>query len=611
MQPISRQPQPNKPPVRTGQPVRFGSTSGGSGGVGGLTGMADTVFQLFQNSRGKEMIVEDVVGFGVLRTGMDLGRDRIYGGDSLNVPAAAERFFREMTSIFTDCVLGGLVAYGLSKAYFDRNNKAFSGKFVQYPSLELFQDVVNSEQFQSAKNHQEAGKAFAEVLTRRAKGADKLTVGQKNTIQNALKLAWDKETPQKTTSWFRANPNAETFNQQGKTIINALSNNRATDFGWDFHTKGNEKPVSFAVNDLLDDVNRFGKSMEKAWAARTGQVAAHNWQDMASEAIKKTINAKNFSIPFGLATGMAATFTMPMLGNWMTKKVYGIDYFPGETSLRKGQQQGQTAENAPQNAPKKSLVERYFPYVTQSAQNGNVLPLGLALTPMIAALGFVDTYKRSFINPFKSLKNGDGALKKLFDYTKAAPFTSQQQMAAMFALLITSRLLSSRSDNEYKERILDSALGWGAWIVGTPLMKIGLSKLFAPELLNKGSLKSREAIEAFAESGVRDKLLKSNIRIGIFSTLATIGILGLGAPFAGMKLTQWNEQRKQTRQNPQPGLPPQPPGGNLAFPAVARNSVSQSAFPGNFSAAPVSQPFLLPQAPSVNPYAFPSANPSV
>lgn len=594
MQPISRDLQPQKQPQK--KPVRFGNT-GGSGGVGGITGAADTLFRAFQNSRGKEMIVEDVVGFGVLRTGMDLGRNKMYGDDSLNVPAATERFFREITSILTDSVLGGVVAYGLSKLWFDRKNQAFSGKFIQYPSLELFQDVVKAESFKSAANHDEAGRIFIEELMKRTDKIENMTDTSK--IKQALSTAWTHETQQtsgqKMTSWFRANPNAKTFNSQGKNFIEAL-NPEATDFDWKFNTKGGAKPETFAVNDLLDDVNRFGQSMKNAWTNKA--TSNPNWQDMAKKALNRTITAKNWSIPIGLAAGMGATFAMPIFSNAMTKKFFGIDYFPGETSLRKNKPDA-AQPDPKQSLPQKSMMERYFPYVTQATQNGNLLPLGFALAPLIAALGFVDTYKRELINPLKRLTQGQGTLKKLFDFTKAAPFTSQQQMAAMFALLITSRLLSSRSDNEYKERVLDSALGWGAWIVGTPLLKKGLSKLSTSELFNpNGTLKSREAIEAFATGAARNKMLAANIRIGIFSTLATMGILGFGAPLAGIKLTQWNEKRKQEKQSPQPTPPP------LPAPAPAQPPISKPVPSGGFNTPSTPQPFTLPAQPGTNPYAF-------
>jgi hypothetical protein len=534
MQPIAQSQKPLK------APVRFGSTGGGGSRIDTITGAMDTAFRFYQNtiqkSRGMEMIVEDVVGFGLMRTALDLRRNKMYGDDSWNVPAAVERFGREISSIFTDSILGGVVAYGMSRLWFDRKNQAFSQEFIQYPSLELFQDIVKSEGVKSAKSPEDAQKAFIEALSDRM-GKN---TGNSQARQQLLEEAWRFQ-PAKSTSWFRANPNAGVFNEQAKKLMDSFQNG-AKDFDLKLNTRG-DTLQTFQANDLLDDVNRFGRFMENAWKNKALNSPA--WRAVAKNAIKRTLTAKNWSIPIGLAAGMGTTFVTPFISNFLTKKWFNIDYFPGESSLRKNQPQ----PNQPANTEKKGMLARYFPYVKQAAQNGNPLPLALALAPLLAAFGCVDTYKGTFINPINGFKNG--TLKKLFDFSKAAPFTSQQQMAAMFALLITSRLLSSRSDNEYKERMMDSAVGWVAWIVGTPLLKIGLSKLSGQkELFNaSGGLKSREALQAFGS-----KALPTHIRIGIGSTLATMGLLGFGAPYAGIKLTQWNEKRKQQR-IPQPVQP--------------------------------------------------------
>ncbi|MEB3029894.1 hypothetical protein VJI72_08895, partial [Parvimonas micra] len=79
------------------------------------------------------------------------------------------------------------------------------------------------------------------------------------------------------------------------------------------------------------------------------------------------------------------------------------------------------------------------------------------------------------------------------DFSKKLPFTGTQQMAAGFAVLITARLLGSRSDNEFRERLIDSFAGWGLWIFGTPLLKKGIAWLSdrsgKTQLLKDGALR--------------------------------------------------------------------------------------------------------------------------
>ncbi|WP_303673242.1 hypothetical protein [Vampirovibrio chlorellavorus] len=538
MQPLSPSPQRFPPPPR------FGSAGGGSG-LTGMTKAVDGLFRSFQSNRGAEMLVEDVVGFGLLRTGMDLRRNKMYGDDSLNVPAAAERFAREILSILTDCVLGGVVAWGVGKAVFDRKNQAFSSQFIQYPSLELFQDIAKSSKLEGVTCPNEAQAAFREALAERIVLKDGKALPDK--ALQALNAVWNQK------------PTRDVINDKAKVLVQAV-NQQAEDFNLSLrvNTPKGSQTVQFAANELLDDVSRFSCSMAEAWKNKGTQGTA--WQAMAKKAIGRTLIAKNWTIPIGLAAGMTATFASSFLLNGLTKKFSGIDYFPGETSLRK-QQPNRALNHSPKE---KGFWEKHFPYVGEALKNGNPLPLVGALVPLLAAVGAFDTYNRRFINPIKGLK--EGTLKKLFDFSKKAPFTSQQQMAAMFALLITSRLLSSRSDNEYKERILDSAVGWGAWIIGTPLIKKGVSKLLDRKLLTQaGALKSREAVEAFSKQA-----LAKNVWVGIGSTLGTIGILGLLAPWAGIKWTQWNEKRKQQNatlgQSPQaqPQAQPMPALGSVA-----------------------------------------------
>ncbi len=568
MQPLSQSPQRQKPQTR------FGSAGGGSG-LGLVTGTMEAVSRCFENNRGAEMLVEDVMGFGLLRTGMDLRRNKMYGDDSLNVPAAAERFGREILSILTDCVLGGVVAWGVGKAFFDRKNQAFSKEFIQYPSLELFQDIANPEKFPGVTCPNEAQTQFKQAL------AERLVLEKGKALppeaEQAFNAVWNKK------------PTREVINDKAKALVNAIKTD-AKDFTVDLRVDGTGKKASFAANELLDDVSCFSRAMAKAWENKGAQ--STTWQTMAKNAIERTITAKNWTIPIGLAAGMTATFISPFVLNGLTKKVFGIDYFPGETSLRKNQ-----PNLALSNPPKKKgFWEKHFPYITEALKNGNPLPLGLALTPLLAAVGAVDTYNRRLINPIKGLR--EGTLKKLFDFSKKAPFTSQQQMAAMFALLITSRLLSSRSDNEYKERILDSALGWMFWIVGTPLLKQGISKALSKELLTKeGAVKSREAVAAFSKNA-----LAKNVWVGIGSTLGTIGILGLLAPLAGIKLTQWNEKRKQEKAAL--GQPIQP----QSMPSLA--SVAPKAFAPPVGSNPFAPGITRPMTPPQQANTFPAYSPN-
>src|SRR5262249_50648058 len=75
----------------------------------------------FNSSPHGQVIFQDVIGFGVLRTTIDLFREYFYkktenGRRKLNIPAARERIIRETGCIFVANFLGGLLAYAGGEA---------------------------------------------------------------------------------------------------------------------------------------------------------------------------------------------------------------------------------------------------------------------------------------------------------------------------------------------------------------------------------------------------------------------------------------------------------------------------------------------------------------
>jgi hypothetical protein len=225
-------------------------------------------------------------------------------------------------------------------------------------------------------------------------------------------------------------------------------------------------------------------------------------------------------------------------------------------------------------------------------------------------MGILDTEKIRIATAL--FRKGAGqAWLKMFDFKKLAPFTGQQQMAAVFALLITSRLLNARTDNEYRERLVDSFAGWGLWILGTPIIKrfasmlsdkiVGTTLVKTPnwnplkvELRTKDEISKLLQVESTGirktlTSDILKKTYTANVRLGMISTLATIGMLGVVEPWIGIKLTQRNERQKQAKQAAQTqakqtqALPFQPYGSQTpAFP-------SRLAAPSPFS-LPAAQP---------------------
>jgi|GEM_PF-2095855 len=533
----------------------------------GLTKTVDHFYQSIMGSRSSQMIWEDLIGFGLMRAGIDLYRDKLSakqqpGGKDqsgsqgqLNWAAAGERVGRETASILTDNILGGFVAALMGKYIFDKTysktakTAALHNKFIDFTTLEAFQKAVGKDE-----------KEFV------AKLADSQFAKQHHDIgKTSLQEAW------KAGQEF-SSVDSKQLAEKIKTLTAELSEKLGEHKqGFTYIRKRNADghPVKTVnLHALLEDVSLFSQHMEKLVKEQSPKSAnAKTWHHLADETLQRTLRAKNITIPAGLGLAMLATFSVPFAISGISRKFFGITSYPGELAARKAQQK----EQKEKNKAHQGFWEGHAPYLTECVKKGNYWPLLLTLSPLPLAAGIVNTTKLSklglptFVKSWKEWKH-------LFDYQKLKPFTAQQQMAALFALLISARLLNSRTDNEFNERALDSFVGWGAWIMGTPI----LNKLAAKALdhytgtaLTKPGelgLRSRAEIEALTKLGeaseeVMRRTLKSHIWMQVGTTVATMIGLGIFIPWGCLKLTQRNENHKQQLQaaQPQPVKPvPQP-----------------------------------------------------
>jgi hypothetical protein len=294
---------------------------------------------------------------------------------------------------------------------------------------------------------------------------------------------------------------------------------------------------------------------------------------------------------------MAATFAVPYAINHATKRLLGIDYYTGEIGLKDRPQSGKNSvppqafglmpnpsgptplfaqssvfsrftATQPETSTQTKKKRAY--YARESWQNGNKWPLLLSLLPLPVAAGMFDTVHWKGLKPFSK------AWRNALDFSKSAPFTTQQQMAATFALLITSRLMASRSDNEFRERLIDSGLGWGLWILGTPAIKRSiagyLDKRAGQAILLKdvpvGPGQSRKMLRTKAEidklAGYMDDITPRTLTkaqqqlrwLSHGSLLASLALLGIVEPFIAIQWTRYNENKKARQANmPQASAP--------------------------------------------------------
>lgn len=536
-------------------------------------------------NRTREMLVEDFGGFGVLRTVMDSLRGFFFGIGGLNIPAASERLAREGFSIVTDNILAGVSAAGFGKIA-DRRLGSYSSKWTDFPTLELFKQTIR-DHAKDANTAKTAEQAFLKGL------AQQITKAQPNQQKACLEILQN----------YWENP------AQNKAAMAAQLTKNLGLKSFDIRVGQNV----FKLDNLLDDLRLFKEHM-------TRLPVQTSWQETAQKTLNSTLKVKNWKLGF-VGLGMAATFAVPYLINQATKKLFNIDYYTGEIGLVKdknkpqptvstfGPQMGQPSNPAVQLSPSplfaqtlgaqpaifnnftatpasnasqsktpqaKNPQERRPSYIKDAWKNGNPWPVLLALVPLPIAAGLLDTVNWKGLKPFSK------AWRNALDFSKSAPFTTQQQMAATFALLITSRLMASRSDNEFRERLIDSGLGWLLWILGTPFMKKAVAShldkqsgasLLLKEVPINGNEQTRKMLRSASEIEHLSAYMKEVTpemaakaqqqlkRLSQGSLITSLFLLGIVEPFIAIQWTKYNS-RKKTEANPTPPQAPSLPSLN-------------------------------------------------
>ena len=483
------------------------------------------------------------MGFGVLRAIMDLFRGYFFGTGELNIPAARERVIREISSIMTDNVSSGVAAAGLGALLATRYGK-LSNTFASFDSVELVRDLAQKSS---------DPKTFVQKLAQ--------SINPKKAAQ--LEKPLQAVISGKLASGQAAESIAKTLGQKQFDVT--LDKTR------------------FVLPELLDDVGELVKGIgEKA--------AGKNWQQTALTETSRILKIKKLKLTC-LAVGAVSTVAVPFINRWMTQRIDKIDYYPGEIGLKgpalntparnAGLQLSTTpiafgntatrtadspfaqfktarqtltpANTAPQD--KRGKREKLFPYVSRELKEGNITPLLLTLAPLPFAFGLFNTTARRFVNPFK--KGFTRYLRNAYDFGKGFPFTTQQQMASLFALLISSRLAGSRSKNEFRERLVDSGLGWAVWILGTPILKKGVAALLekrtGSQLLKtvgkQQVVKNRSEIERLMTGALKQKTLKQFIWLGAGSTIVSMITLGIIEPLIGILLTKKSAENAAAKLN--------------------------------------------------------------
>ncbi|HEY9686753.1 MAG TPA: hypothetical protein V6C52_07245 [Coleofasciculaceae cyanobacterium] len=493
-----------------------------------------------------------------MRSAINLFRGLIYGTGGLNVLAALDRLGSEVGSIFTDNILAGLAAMGVGKTL-DARMGGYSNGWSDFQTIGLFQEVAR---------HSPDEQAFLKGLAERLSEQDQPQA--KQICLATLKKVWEKTD---------LSPDAK------REMYTKLAAQMAKDLGLtSFDQKIGEH--IFPLDNLFSDVGLFRDQMTKL----TREQAGTSWHQLAEHTLGQTRKIKNIKLLPSILLGMLATYSLPPIIAWAGKRFFGVDYYPGDMGLKgRGPDSQAKAVAAPpvpvlfthnqvfrsfhENRPRGSAPEKNR-YVKEQFRKGNIWPSLLALVPLPFAVGLFDTVRLKWRNPFK-FKSFLKQLQQDYDFSKAKPFTTQPQIASMFALLITSRLLTARSDNEFRDRLLDSGLGWIAWILATPFFQRSIAgvldrtgqTMLLKEVEGRKVLRTRAEIEHLlpslkgASHKVAENTLRRYIQINAGSTMLTMILLGIAAPLLGILWSRHNSRQKEATMQqavPQQAFTPQP-----------------------------------------------------
>ena len=510
-------------------------------------------------NRTTEAIFADFFGFGVLRTALDLFRGKFFGQKDapLNIPMARERILRESGSILADNVSAGVAAFGVGMAI-DRLWKVPSNQFIKAETLDWFKLMGTSQ-----TTSQQVRRAIAESLVESRQymaswlKEPEASTASSETINNILeKLS------------RQASHTPKEINKHVEAATDAITTHLKLDrLDLPLGIKGKQRTWA-QLPELLNDYAHLETQVKQGM--QSGLDAS--WQQGFGRVVSKTRKANNLKLAC-LSVAVGLTMSIPYAIRWMTHNVDGTKGYPGELGLEVKSKAAQAlslnvSTQSPFSqfkhsdtdvTPPKSKLDEWFPYLSKSLKNKNPIPTLITLATIPFGLGLFNTYTLKFMGP--TTKNLGQKWARLMQFSKGAPFTTQQQMASLFGLLIVSRLSSARTGNEFRERLVDSGLGWAVWILGTPLFKKAfahmsdksqgtqLLKVTDPtrnNLLGKAFRSRNEIklIEKLAKSPSLKAMAKrthhAHLAIDAGSFALTLLLLGIIEPLIGIFWTKHN-----------------------------------------------------------------------
>lgn len=497
---------------------------------------------VYDRGEGMRYAFEQTLGYTVPRTMQQLFRTRNITGKN-NDLAGLEMFVRDTAADFTDTFLGGLVATYAIGSGVDKLGRTYVRQNMGDEALEAYQALTKGAHGQSLSK---SGfyKSVSAHLNDYAKQLNPKAHLNPNRLE-AMIAQWGPR-----QSGF-SSPDRQKILNGAHEIARAL---KLPNLDVTLNITHGKKPMKLGVEltNLLNDLWHLHRPNPKA-------ANPARWGEQMGHLLGKTKTLSKLQL-IAMGVSLVASLAVPFAIRLMTKKISGVDAFPGSHEIEK---YFHLVDETDDTHKKKGF--RPFPWLADSIQQGKWGPL--AVTAGFFGVIFGAAALRFRSAGLSMLKPKDWLAVYKFD--RWFPFTTIPQMELTYGILCATRLAASRNDSEAREAFIrDCMLGWPTLTYFNKAFRGFLSNRFAGGLGKQFNLKHllikpngeirtsgvvNEMSPFFFENmgvgkGLAKKVAKATqtmqARIAFVAGMASLGLIAFLEPQLAIWLTNNFEMKK-------------------------------------------------------------------
>jgi hypothetical protein len=373
-----------------------------------------------------------------------------------NNVAALEVGIREIASDFSDTLLPGLIAKGIGHSI-DKRHQTLVSKNIGTNNLTFYGSLLQSKPGRYV-NEAEFLERLQKRLNETARRHNPKHEFQDLELEHRIKRIIKDKTK---------------IDDEVKNLVVKLGLTNSF-----LRIRHDHRTFQIRIPQLLNDL----RDLYQAPRLRKADPFRPEWGKQLYTTIIQTQKKTPHQL-WGLLVAGSVTLSIPFLIRLATRNYYNEDAFPGSKELTKAlldnkpsyfNSASESNSNSPVAAPHKPKKFEFFPYLTETKKQNNLLPtLGtLAFYSAILLMA-----KRRFSSQGLSMLNPKHWLK-VYEFDRNSPISTLAQMELTYGLLCGTRLASSRDDSEYRETgVRDCLLGWPTLTYGFAALHHFLSKI--------------------------------------------------------------------------------------------------------------------------------------